>query len=688
MSFLRAAFCIFHSAFCISLFGCGNSTDTRPEDHSRMKVLVIGMDGLDPGLVRKLMDEGKLPNFAKVAASGVFDELETAMPPQSPVAWSNFISGATPATHEIWDFIHRKARPVVAPMPSTGQVIPPDDPDAGFKFGKWRLPTESGRVENLRRGPAFWDYLVAGGIDTAVFRIPAAYPPPPKTKGSGNFRCLCGMGTPDLTGGYGEFSMYTEDLKEDYRQVPGGQFYKVYMQDHRARPKLVAIENFLRRAVEGDPVPKLEREFEIVRDPELPTAKITIGDTTVILKQGEWSDWIPVTFETGVPAEPLVSLAGFPTSANAIVRLYLKQVHPKLSLYVSPLNIDPLEPFNAISTPAEFSAELAEKHGRFYTTGIPEDTKALRSTPQALNEDEFLQMVRALVDERVRQYHDALASFKSGFLFYYFGHTDQLAHIFWRDIDPGHPGRLPDQEGKYANVITDTYLEMDQRVAEALKVIDDNDVLIIMSDHGFASFRRGFNVNTWLIQNNYLRPKVDTARGRAGGIAMGKADWRNTKAYALGINSLYLNLEGREAGGIVPQHQATALLHEIGDKLLQVRDEDGARVIEKIYYVAEEYPGADPQVAPDMLIGYARNYRGSWDTALGGMPTELLEDNKDRWSGDHCIAHYLVPGSLIANRRIVVDDPALTDLAPSILALYGIQKPDAMIGRAIFEARK
>lgn len=677
--------CISWLACWIWLFaflpGCGTGRDGDPEDHARVKVLVLGMDGLDPVLVRQLMDEGRLPNLARLAAMGSFRPLETSMPPQSPVAWSNFISGATPAVHQIWDFIHRKV-PRVRPFLSTSEVIAPENADAGWTFGRWRIPTESARVENYRRGPAFWDYLVAAGVDTTIYRMPAAYPPPPKVKGRGEFRCLCGMGTPDLLGGYGEFSCYREDEKSAVRPVAGGVFYRLDVVNHRATARLRGMDNFLRRNLPNDPVPKLEHVFEIVRDPEQPAAKIHIGGQTIILRQGEWSDWIPVTFDTGIPAGALLQ-AAIPTSATGIVRLYLKQVHPKLWLYVSPVNIDPLSPFNPISTPPEFAAELARDTGRYYTTGIPEDTKALRA--DAIDEQEFLSLVRGLVEERFRQYEQALAEFKSGFLFFYFGHTDQLAHIFWRDRDPGHPGRVPEQDGLYQTVIEDTYVEMDAKVGDALKVIDDNDVLIVMSDHGFASFRRGFNVNTWLIQNGYMALTSNTSRARREGLAGGYVDWSATRAYALGINCLYLNLQGREERGIVPPSQRSALLHEIGDKLLAVRDVDGSQVIEKVYYVSEEFPGSESDVSPDMLLGFARNYRGSWATTLGGAPLALIEDNKDRWSGDHCIAHYLVPGTIVTNRRITVDDPALTDLAPSILALFGIDRPDPMIGRVILE---
>jgi predicted AlkP superfamily phosphohydrolase/phosphomutase len=275
-----------------------------------------------------------------------------------------------------------------------------------------------------------------------------------------------------------------------------------------------------------------------------------------------------------------------------------------------------------------------------------------------------------------------LAHFTHGFLYFYFGHTDQLAHIFWRDMDPLHPGRLPEQEGKYTEVVRDTYREMDVRLGEAFDALDANDVLIVMSDHGFSGFRRGLNVNNWLVDNGYMSV-LDTGReGRSWKWANIK--FEQTRVYALGLNCVYVNLQGREKKGIVPEADYRRLVEEVAGKLEQVRDEDGSKVIEKVFIVKDLYPNADPAIAPDLLIGYTANYRGSWATAEGGIGRALLEDNKDRWSGDHCIDYQVVPGVLLSNCKIAVSDPELSDLGPAILQLFGIKPPEGMVQRNIF----
>ncbi|RMF83994.1 MAG: hypothetical protein D6744_03825 [Planctomycetota bacterium] len=688
----------------LALSGCG-SDGPVVEDHSKMKVLVLGMDGLDPRLLRKLLEEDRarpddqkrMKHFQAVADSGTFVDLATSMPPQSPVAWSNFISGAHPDVHMIWDFIHRDPAPPdkpgslpVRPFQSTGDVREVKLPWYKEHFpirNLWWGPNRhlplfvTAEPVSFRKGPAFWEGLVANGVDTTIYRMPANYPPPVDVKGSGRFRCLCGMGTPDLLGTYGEFTTFRTDITGDKR-LSGGRAVRLELDDAlHAVGRLTGPPNSFAKPDKNDRYPNLTAEVHFSIDPAAGSVKITVDGKHAILKQGEWSDWIQIKLDPQVP------LTGGAFAPSALVRFYAVEVSPDaLNVYASPLQIDPTNPANAISTPPDFAKQIAEATGLYYTTGIPEDTKALRSRPQALTEDQFLEMVHNLARERHAQYKHALSEFKDGFLFFYFGHTDQLAHIFWRDIDPGHPGRLPEQDGLYDHVIYDAYYEMDERIAEALEVLDENDALIIMSDHGFASFRRGFNVNTWLEQNGYQTWYGSRSSDRRMGVL--NIDFENSDAYAIGINCLYLNLEGRERNGRVPPSQYTSLLHEIGDKLLQVRDDDGAQVIDKIYYVREIYPDMsedDLRFAPDMLIGYNRNYRGSWATALGGMASRVLEDNKDRWSGDHCITADHVPGVLLANMKINVDDPELSDLGPSILQLFGIGKLDRMVGRSIFE---
>ena len=488
------------------------------------------------------------------------------------------------------------------------------------------------------------------------------------------------MGTPDLLGSYGEFSLFTPDAPSRGRQVDGGRFAYLSMLRNRGRAVLIGPPNFLRKPGPGGSQPPLKAVLDIVRDPENRVAKIETAGTIVLLAEGEWSDWVSVEFPTGIPGATVLGAMGATTSVRGMVRFYLKKVHPKFELYVSPINIDPSDPLGPITSPGSFAQELARRHGRFCTLGIPEDTKAL--THGALNEEQFLAQCELVAKERAEQYHRALANFRRGCLFFYFGGPDLVQHMFWRDRDPEHPGRDPQQAERYADVIDKTYLHADQLVGDALDAIGDDDILMVLSDHGFTTFRRGFNLNTWLLQNGYTRLVDPAAQGRSE--LFGNVDWAHAKAYGLGMNGLYVNMAGREKYGLIKPSGRRSLLEELREKLVAVRDPDGSAVIERVDAVQDIYPGADPMVAPDLIVGYAPPFRASWATVLGKMPRETIEDNLDRWSGTHLIAANLIPGILLANRKIMVDDPRMADIAPTILRAYGISKPAHMTGRALF----
>jgi predicted AlkP superfamily phosphohydrolase/phosphomutase len=671
------------AAGCTVLCSCG-ALSGRAAVGRRGRVLILAFDGLDPRIVRTLIAQNRLPSFARVAAEGSFKTIASSSPPQTPVAFSNIISGSDPGRHCIFDFIHRDPSPSGTPLP----VMPyfsmsaASDPSAGMSLplGRWRLPLSGGEMKQLRRGPEFWDELVKRGADVSLYDLPATYPPP-AVEGPGRFRCVSGMGTPDLLGGYGEFTLFDTEALRRERLVGGGRFVRLDMKDHRARATLEGPENFLLEPEPGKRTPKLTVDLDIVRDPDHAVAKVEAGDRLVVLNEGEWSDWVQLEFETGMPGSTVLAAAGAPTSIRGMVRFYLKQVHPGFKLYVSPINIDPSEPINPISAPFGLSKQVAQRDGLYSTLGIPEDTKAL--SRGALNEDEFRQQAYLVLEERAEQARRARVGFEQGCLLAYFGTPDLMQHMFWRDRDPQHPGRLPEQGDRYRDVIDELYVALDAIVGESLDDLRDEDVLIILSDHGFTTFRRGFSVNTWLIENGYM-DVYD--RGRAGhGEMFTDTDWTRTRAYAVGINSLYVNLLGREKNGTVDPGRKRALLDEIAQGLLGVRDEDGSTVVARVDIVEDVYPGADPAVAPDLIIGYADGYRSSWETALGGAPAKVIEDNLDRWSGTHCVAQGLVPGILITNLPVAAEQPALWDIAPTVLDLFGLETPSEMRGRPLFK---
>ena len=660
---------------------CSRQAPSGDQEH---RVLIVAFDGLDPNLVKSLMDAGRMPHLSRLAETGSFSRIATSTPPHTPVAFSNIISGADASVHQVYDFIHRDPCPAsgaaLRPYFSTADVIAPTAswiPSTIPLGGSWQVPLVGGETQLLRRGPSFWDYLVREGVDTAVYYLPSNYPPQ-DPQGPGQFRSVSGMGTPDLLGGYGEFTLFTPEAPRRGKTVDGGRFVRLRMRRHRATADLEGPADFL---CKPENAKSLKTAVEIVRDAQAPVARIQISGQQVLLNEGEWSDWIPIEFQTEMPGGTVLGAMGAPTSIHGIARLFLKQVHPKLELYVSPVNIDPLAPVNRVSTPPDFAERLAERHGRFYTTGIPEDTKAL--SHGALDESQFLDQSHLVVDERVRQYQDALQNFRSGCLFFYFGATDLLQHMFWRDRDPQHPGRVPEQVERYEKVIEETYIKIDQQVGDALNTLGPQDTLIVMSDHGFTSFRRGFNLNSWLHEQGYIKLIKPTEQGKA--VLFANVDWSKTRLYGVGLNGLYVNLKGRERNGVVSAAEQKSLLNEIREKLREVRDEDGSPVIDVANIVDSIFPNADPQVAPDMIVGYGDGYRASWDTVLGQMPRTIIEDNLDRWSGTHLTAPSVVPGMLVTSRKIAAGNPTLCDIAPTILAEFDIQQPDSMTGRTLFD---
>lgn len=635
--------------------GCGRG-GTSKSSSELQRMIVLGIDGMDPTLLEQFMAAGRMPNCRKLKETGSFQRLETSIPPQSPVAWSNFISGTNPGGHGIFDFIARDKQTML-PYHSTARLEPAGKP---WQLGSIVIPSGSAKIQNLRQGATFWNELERAAVDCTIFRIPANFPP-----SEGDATTLSGMGTPDLQGGYGSFTYWTDAPETRTHDVPGGQIERVRLEDHRVTCRLLGPYNEFS--------PKEEQaviEFEVARDPEHAVAKITIQDQTLILKQGEWSDWVVVRFD----------LLSFAVSVTGICRFYLKSVRKPFALYVSPINIDPANPSVPLSTPSNYSKQLAQELGYYYTQGMIEDTNALSAG--VLEPNEYRQQALFVHEERLRCYERELNRFQNGFLFFYFSTLDLNSHVFWRAIDPGHPQyskQLAESQGDFIGTL---YEKVDNAVGQAMEKIGPDGWLLVMSDHGFGSFRRQFNLNSWLLDNGYLR--TSRPPNRDGSAGFQNVDWKRTRAYGLGINSLYLNRQGREAFGMVTETQAERLTRELISRLEAVTDpQTGGKVIAKVHRASEVYSGDHTGDCPDLIIGYERNYRASWETILGGFPREHVSDNMNAWSGDHCIDPSFVPGVLLSNRKLPAGKPKLEDLAPTILTAFGAAVPPSMTGRPL-----
>jgi len=632
--------------FVLALIALAVASSCRGNRSVGKRVVILGFDGMDYRVTRDLMAAGRMPNFSRLAASGVFAPLATSTPAQSPVAWSSFITGMDPGGHGIFDFVHRDPKTML-PYLSTTRTGPPRT----LSIGSWQFPISRAEVTLSRRGQPFWDVLEQQGIRTTIIRMPANFPPSGTAR-----RELSGMGTPDLLGTYGTFTFFSS-APVSHRESASSGGGRVYPVD--------VIENVVHAALHGPdhpyrrPARQLSVPLTVYLDPQQPAGKIVVGDEERVLKAGEWTDWVPIEF----PLLPLQSLRG-------ICRFYLKQVRPTFELYVSPINLDPGAPAMPISTPASYAADLAHAHGPFYTQGLAEETKALND--HLLTRAEFLRQAAIVGDEITEQYWSILDDFTDGVLFYYFGKADQVSHMMWRSRDPSHPAYVPETDRPYATVVDDVYVSFDQIVGETLHRVGPDTVLIVMSDHGFASWRRSVHLNSWLRDRGYLAVVDPTVRNDPG--LFQNVDWSRTRAYGLGLNGLYINVRGRERWGIVPPEHRAALAEDIRRELTGLIDPaTGSAAVTKVYPREQIYKSAAfDDVAPDLVVGYAEGIRVSNESALGGVPPGIIVDNTAEWSGDHSMDPEAVPGIFLSNRRLAAPG-SIDKVAAIVLVEFGIK---------------
>jgi predicted AlkP superfamily phosphohydrolase/phosphomutase len=640
----------------------------RVSHSSGKKVIIIGIDGMDPVLSERMMKDGELPHLARLCSEGSFSTLATSIPPQSPVAWANFINGAGPGSHGIFDFIHRHPHEQCRPFSSGAETLPGEGywevGDHRLTLDFWPFRHKPPKTVLLRQGVPFWDFLDAAGVPTTFYDLPSNYPPSPSQHG--HHRCLCGMGTPDMLGGLGTYQHFAEDAPPEGEDKGTGKRSRIVFEDETAEAKLVGPENSFLKTPHS-----VDVAFEVHRDQRANAAVIEIQGQKVLLKEGQWSRWITVQFEFGMPwFIPNEKRSG-------ICRFYLQRVSPPFRLYVSPINIDPSAPAVQISEPPSFVQDLARQRGPFYTTGFQEEYNARKNN--VFDDDEYLRQADYVLQERLELFERAVDDYDDGVLFFYFSSSDLQSHIFWWDSDDEHPIRSPEEAQQAHAHVKHLYRRLDKAIGEVMDLYGSRATILVMSDHGFANFGRQFNLNLWLRELGYLVPPGCTS-------IMTDADWSLTKAYGLGINGLYINLKGRERDGIVePGKEAEELLSELKERLESVTDSNGERVIRNVYRASEVYSGSATALAPDLIIGYSRGYRASWATCLGDLSDdEVLSKNDLAWSADHCVDALEVPGVLFSNRPLRARGPALIDLAPSILAEFGLSAPSSMSGKTLF----
>ena len=604
------------------------------------KVIVLGIDGLDPNILERLMDAGDLPSFSSVKEAGSYRRLATSNPSQSPVAWSTIATGSNPGYHGIFDFITRQPENYL-PIHSIVKFNP-----------KNLLARRSSMFLPARRGTPFWKITSEANIPTTVIRWPITLPP----EGI-NGNMLSGLGVLDLKSSAGRYAFYTTGTVQDDPDRKGDVI------------PLSSDSNEIKTTIRGPNKSQVPMKISIA-DEDSSATIIVDGESTTI-KQGEWSDWVQVRFGIG----PLRNISG-------ICRFYLESIKPQFKLYLSSIQVDPEKPAFPITYPDEYATELAHDIGSYNTLGIPEDTNAL--TDGCLDDDAFLSLCDDITAEREKMLWHELEHFKHGLLAFLFDTTDRIQHIYWSTRDPEHPAYNEGFAKKYGNVIEDYYRGADKILRRVLEYVDQQTVICIMSDHGFTSFRRAVNLNSWLVQNGLMvlrRPALDSQ----GDPLFKNVFWEKTKAYAIGFSSIYLNLRGREGKGIVnPGQEAEQLKRKIADVLTSLRDpKTGKPVIRNVYTKEELYSGPYLSEAPDLIVGFEPHYRASWQTAIGGVPPKILEDNQKKWSGDHIFDAECLPGIFLINRKTSIPHPRVIDIAPTVLDCFQIPKPESMEGNSL-----
>jgi predicted AlkP superfamily phosphohydrolase/phosphomutase len=612
------------------------------------------MDGLDPALLTRFVQAGHLPHFRQLIASGDYSKLRTTYPPHSPIAWSSFATGMGPGGHGIYDFLHRDPRTYEAFVPATKETRE----EVTARLVGCTIPIIGPKIELARGGTPFWRHLTRAGVPATLVKVPVNFPAPQEDAFT-----LSGLGTPDIRGTNGTFSYYTDEPPLNAGWMSNGYVYTVMVNGGRVKALLYGPPDPLRGTGE-----RLTCPFTAHVSSNAPAVMIEVAGTQVLLREQEWSPWVPISFEQGPLGRPLA----------AIARFYLLEVRPSFKLYVSPLNISPLRPAMPISSPPGYSADIARQVGLFYTQTWPEDTEAL--TDGIFSDEDYLRQVELVWEERESLLGHVLKTFRGGFLFFYFSTSDLNSHIFWRAQDSGHPAYSHELAAEHGDVILNTYRRLDDILGRVMRQLPPGSDLMVLSDHGFAPFCRSFCANRWLQANGLLAAR-DTVR--PGGL-FANVDWEHTSAYAIGFNAVYINRKGREAQGSVDGSLVQAMQRRIRSALLAYTDPaTGDKPLADVYIPDAAYRAGNDDSVPDLVLGFRRGYRASWQTALGGMCERIVESNAGKWSGTHLIEPKEVPGVLLTTRPIKKNDPGIEDLGPSICALYGVGS-DEMEGRDVF----
>jgi predicted AlkP superfamily phosphohydrolase/phosphomutase len=647
------------------LSGCGEGG--VPVKNVAERVVVLGFDGTDPGLINRWISEGKLPNIQKLRDTGTVMPLGTTEPPESPVAWASFATGTNPGKHGIFDFLKVDREKYV---PDIG-LVNIEKP----KFLWKTIPVKGPRITNNRKGTPFYKTVADAGITTSVLRMPLSLPPETLQHGS----LLAGLGVADIRKTWGTFFYFATDLTQ--WDIGNTEFGGVLV-------RLARSEGRIRTEIEGPYDPRYDDYRRISIPMELePTAdgralKILVQGREETVAEGSWSSWYDFRFKEGM----FVDVRG-------ISRFYVLETYPEIRLYLEPISMDPRNPAVPISSPPHFSADLAGRIGLFKTLGWLHETWGLNE--EKIDEKVFLDDLFRNMDSLEAAVLDQM-KMDPALLVAVFTATDSVSHMFFRFLDPEHPRYDPALVPQFGDAVLRVYQKMDSIVGKVLDQLGDRGTLMIVSDHGFHTWRREFNTNTWLARNGFITMEgADNTERKmddmfSGGSFFPNVDWSRTKAYSLGLGGIFVNLKGREGKGIVkPGAEYEEVRNQIMARIREFRDPDtGKPVIQGAYRREEIFHGPETADAADIQLSFFDGYRTSWQTALGAVPESIVVANLKKWSGDHCASDSSdTQGIFFSNRRVAVTGPSIIDIAPTVIQLFGLPIPSEIDGHPISFAR-
>jgi predicted AlkP superfamily phosphohydrolase/phosphomutase len=663
---------------------------SRPPAKFTQKLVILGFDGMDPDLVQRWITEGRLPHFARLAREGGVFPLATTHSPESPTAWASFATGVNAGKHNIYDFLVRDTNTY---FPDLGMVrrVPP-------KFLFDYIPIAKPKILSTRGGTSFWVTAGRSGVRSSVLTVPVTFPPEEVPNGE----LLAGLPLPDIRGTMGTFSYYATDLSryEEGSTEMGGILKRLVVENDVARTELVGPPNpVVRQKIQAirTKAPKLSdadraaiAELQAQEDVRVPftirwnraarTALVEIAGNSLTLEPGTMSPWIDLDFRVN-----------FFVRVHGMAQMLLLKADNELQLYISPVNWKPDNPPLPISAPASFAGELFERIGHYRTLGWAEATWPLNEG--RMDEKTFMDDLYKAFDDRAQVILSRINSTDWDLVVGVIESTDRVQHMMWRFMDPKHPMHDPALAPKYGDAIERVYRRADEFVGEVLEHLVPGTPVLIVSDHGFHSWRKAVNLNTWLVQQGYMviqgqqpgEKKLEDLFG--GGEFWENVDWSRTRAYAMGLGQIYFNLRGRESQGIVsPGAQATQLAEELAAKLLTMKDpEDGSPIVRAVYKRDDIYTGEYLHNAAELQVGMEEGYRVSWQTTLGGSPQGIVYANMKKWSGDHGGYDFqTTAGVLISNKPINNSSPSIMDIAPTVLRYFGLQIPGEIDGKPLF----